>query len=315
MSELETTPPKTIILPFQKAVYNRLCAIGRACLTVNRSALGPLKLRTCFLLLGPTGSGKTFLARAFSKEMNLPIMSMSTSDWILMGSTERGARSTWPAIFDFIERVKHQQGAVIFIDELDKCASDSPYTSFLRAEVFSLCDGSVPMNLKNSEGELIQESRILEARDFLVNKTMILAGAAFQEIWEVQSKPSMGFLPSDSGDTDPELPDLARFLPREMINRFSSEIFVLPRLTMPDYRVMVETVAEQIPVMWRERFLELGIERLDQAVRHRKGARYLEEILLAAIVMERDSLVNFVPTPTPPESSSREVDDLELTMV
>ena len=105
----------------------------------------------------------------------------------------------------------------------------------------------------------------------------------------------MGFVPSPAAAELPELPDLVGTLPRELINRFSSEIFVLPELTAPDYREMLDAMAGQVAEAWRPRFLELGRSRIDQAVRHKKGARFLEEVLLAAIVAERGSLANFVP--------------------
>ncbi len=305
MLDSETTKPETVILPFQRPIFNRLCTIGRACINVNRAAIGPIKLRTNFLLLGPTGSGKSFLARQLSDQLDVPFMAISISEWILLGCSDRGGKATWPTIYKFIERSKHERGVIIFIDELDKCASESGWNSFLRTEVFSLCDGSVPMNICDSDGDMIPESRILAARNFLVNKAMILGGAAFQNIWEERSKPSMGFLPDRTNDDQPELPDLVQFLPREMINRFSSELFILPELTKSDYRMMVETMAEKISETWRGRFLELGLARLNQAVRHQKGARYLEETLLSAIVMEREALTDFVPTPEP-VSKSRE---------
>lgn len=72
-------------------------------------------------------------------------------------------------------------------------------------------------------------------------------------------------------------------------------------LTADDYRLMLEIMAGQVAETWRQRFLELGHSRIEEAVRHKKGARFLEEVLLSAIVEERGSLVNFVPTTTSSE--------------
>lgn len=312
MSETDSTSNKTVILPFQQALFDRLCAVGRGCLNVDRSIITSLRLRTSFLLIGPSGSGKTFLARALAEEMQVPFLSLSVSDWILLGCANRGGSATWPAIFEFLERSKSARGAIIFVDELDKCHHDSNWNSFLRSEIFSLCDARVPSNTNDLEGELVGESRIQECGEFLANKTMILAGAAFQEIWDKRSSPTMGFNPSPRAGGLPELPDLIQTLPRELINRFSSEIFILPELVENDYRVMVETMADRIPALWRQRFLELGLARLDQAVSHQKGARYLEEILLAAIVAERSSLANYIPPPVPPEKTGKDPDEPQI---
>jgi hypothetical protein len=104
----------------------------------------------------------------------------------------------------------------------------------------------------------------------------------------------MGFNVDSSVVDSTELSDLARYLPRELVNRFSSEIFVLPRLVRTDYELMIETFSKTLSNTWRERFLQLGHAKLDQAVRHQKGVRYAEEILMATIVAERGCMENFV---------------------
>jgi len=301
MPEIPTPSKSSIILPHQQAVFDRLCAITRVCLNVSRSAIG-LKLRTSFLLIGPSGCGKTFLAEALATEMQVPSLTISVSDWILLGCSNRGGAATWPVIVDFIERSKQEQGAIIFIDEIDKCYHNTSWNTFLRSEIFSLCDRRVQKNMNDLDGDRIPEARIEEVREFLENKTMILAGAAFQDLWEDKARPSMGFLPSTVTNEVPELQDLVKTLPRELVNRFSSEMFVMFDLIAEDYRQMLESSAGQVAETWRKRFLELGLSRIDQAVRHKKGARFIEEVLFSAIVEERGSLVNFVPKPKTSES-------------
>lgn len=201
------------------------------------------------------------------------------------------------------------RGAIIFVDELDKCGDTSNYNSFLRSEVFSLCDARVPLGILDTDGDAIPKSRIEKVRKYLANKTLIIGGAAFQEIWECLSRPTLGFNPSSQPPSSPELPDLARILPRELINRFSSEIFVLPDILESDYRMMVELMAAHVPETWRERFLHLGNSRIEQAVRHQKGARFLEEILLSAVVEERAALADFVPDPPDTHEPQKEDQD------
>ena len=241
--------------------------------------------------------------------MQVSGLTVAVSDWILLGTANRGGSATWPAIFDFVERSMHKHGAIIYIDELDKCSHDSNWNAFLRSEIFSLCDCRIPLGINDLDGEAVSQSRIDKVRDFLENKTMILAGAAFQGIWDNNARSTMGFLQSNSPVDPPELTDLAKTLPLELINRFSSEIFILPELTEADYHLMVETVAGQIPEIWCKKFLELGHAKIAKAVRHKKGARYMEEILLSAIVSERASLANFVPSPAPSEHIRKNITD------
>ncbi len=299
MKSTDSQSNKPLILPYQQAVFDRLCAVARACLYVNRSQFSALKFRTCFWLIGRTGSGKTFLASALAREMKVPYLTVAISDWMILGGTHKGGAATWPVIFQFIEQSMNARGVIIFVDELDKCAETSNYNSFLRSEVFSLCDARVPLGILDTDGDVIPKSRIEQVAEYLANKTLIIGGGAFQGIWENLSSRALGFNPAPQSPSLPELPDLAGTLPRELINRFSSELFILPEILEADYRMMVEHMAEHVPDTWRKRFIELGLSRIEQAVRHQKGARFLEEILLTAVVEERASLANFMPEAGP----------------
>ena len=313
MLEKETNH-KTLILPYQQVLFDRLCATARAVLCTKRS--GPIRLKNAFMLLGGSGLGKTFLARQLALEMgDLPFLAVSVSDWLLLGS--RGS-ATWPAIFDFIERSASQSGAIIFVDELEKCGSDrsmsSAWCAFLKCEVFTLLDSRIPFNINDMNGDPLPQSRIEEVQRFIENKTMIVAGAAFQDLWEQRARPSMGFITEDTREGEPDWNDLVRIVGRETINRFSSELFILPELTAADYRQMVDAMACHVDEMWRAKFRELGHARTEIAVNHKKGARYLEEILLAAIMAERASMAKFVPLTMPVERKGGEAEwpDLQI---
>lgn len=102
MSDSTNSITKPVILPYQQSIFDRLSAVARSCLYVDRKFITCLKLRANFLLTEPTGTGKTFLARALAEEMKVPYLSVSISDWLLLGSTNRGGSCTWPVIFDFL---------------------------------------------------------------------------------------------------------------------------------------------------------------------------------------------------------------------
>jgi DNA polymerase III delta prime subunit len=309
MSETTKNISRPVILPYQKPVFDRLCTIARACLYIDRKSITALKLRANFLLLGPTGTGKTFLAKEIAREMQVPLLTVSVSDWIVLGGVTRGSSVTWPNIVDFIKKNRNKKGVIIFIDELDKCYHDSNWNTFLRSEIFSLCDSRIPLGLNDLDNDETEDANIDEIASFLAYKTMIIGGAAFQGIWEEQSASTLGFIPAPVVSAQPELHQLVKYLPRELVNRFSSEIFSLPILKRCDYQSMIEAMAEGISDVWRKKFLELGLSRLDQAVRDKKGARYPEEILLAAIVEERSCMANWTPEAEIQEMTSGDLDD------
>jgi len=158
-----------------------------------------------------------------------------------------------------------------------------------------LLDHRIPLGLNESDDEECMNTGKEEAQSMLANHTMIIGGAAFQGIWDRQTSPRLGFDPNPAVQESTELTDLVGFLPREMVNRFSSDLMILPRLTRNDYQTMIATLAEGVPDVWRKRFVEMGTARLDEAVCHQKGVRFAEEVLLAAIVAERASIIGRVP--------------------
>ena len=66
------------------------------------------------LLVGPTGTGKTLLARAIAGEANVPFFTISGSDFVEMFVGVGASR-----VRDMFEQAKKQAPCIIFIDEID----------------------------------------------------------------------------------------------------------------------------------------------------------------------------------------------------
>ena len=280
------------ILDHQRTAYERLLAVANACFFTQRTTL-PLRPRTNTLLVGPSGSGKTFLAGAVAKNLGVPFLSLTVGEWILLGCTQRGAQTTWPLIVAFLQKHTQKDGVVLFLDEIDKICGDTSWERFLRTEVFKLLDLGIPEGLCDGDDDALSDSDLNRAREVLANRTFIIGAGAFQGIWENRSKTPIGFSGQSSQCAAVSLADLSAMLPRELTNRFRAEVLALPKLTADDYRRMISQTAAQVPIYLRETFLRLANERVASAIECQQGCRFLEEIMLDAIIHERQHIKNW----------------------
>ena len=296
---VQASTSSPIILEYQRPAYEKLLTIANACFCIQRSTL-PIRPRTNTLIIGPSGSGKTFLARAVAEHIGAPFLSVTVGEWILLGCTHRGAETTWPVIVQFFLKYRKNGGVVLFLDEIDKLCGHTSWETFLRTEIFKLLDLNIPEGLCDSDGNAINKDNVKEARDVLANRTFIIAGGAFQDIWETRSKTSIGFSSQSSPSQTVSLADLTGTIPSELGNRFRADIVTLPQLSRRDYRRMVEDTSAQVPVYLRETFLRLAHNRIESAMRCQQGCRFLEEVMLDTIIAERENIKNWKKPHDPP---------------
>lgn len=279
-----------LIFAHQRAAFESLSAIGRACFSVQRQTI-PCRLRTNTLLLGQTGSGKSFLVESVARELGVPFLPVALSNWVILSGTDRGAQTTWVAIADFLHKNRNAAGVVIFLDEVDKLRSTtSSWDQQVQVESFLLLDGRVPKFLKDSDGDLLSDSTLEAAQDMLANRTLIVAAGAFQHLWESRSRPAIGFGELCGVPALPTPDELARSIPREIVNRFSRELIILTPLQMSDYKDMLAAIAPKVPHYLRETFLRIGHEQITEAMAMQQGCRFIEDIMLQTILSERTSL-------------------------
>jgi len=281
-----------LILDHQRAAFNELLAIGRACFAINWKEM-PLRPRTNTLVIGPSGSGKTFLARELARELDVPFLHIAVSEWIPLGSSERGSKQTWPVIFNFLRKNSTKPGVIIFLDELDKLFGETTWIRYLQTECYGLLDLQPPSSCDDEEEG---SPAHIKVTTMLQTRTLIVGAGAFQHLWDRPPKPALGFGAEAPKPVRADLSRLAHTLPREFVNRFRSRLVVLPQLEEGDYRRMLKQTAPLVPLYLRNTFSRIGAERIHEAVRCRQGCRFVEEVLLDTLIAERAAVS--VPPPT-----------------
>jgi SpoVK/Ycf46/Vps4 family AAA+-type ATPase len=178
------------------------------------------------LLLAPTGSGKTKIARDLAKLMGAELFSVSISEWIV-----RGAQNEKSTISILLSVLKSSPKTVLLLDEIDKCTSqtDGAWTRSLAAEVWALLDRRLPPTGEPPVGS--EDHEHLQMR--LTNGMYIIGAGTFQRAWEQSARPTCGFNANashaitdngvmeaieKSGLVSPEL--LSRFSPTPILLRY-----------------------------------------------------------------------------------------------
>ncbi|MCL1935432.1 MAG: ATP-binding protein [Defluviitaleaceae bacterium] len=104
----------------------------------------------CILLYGPSGNGKTLIARALASEINAKFLSVRCSDIIskYYGDSEKNIKN-------FFEEARKEQISVIFFDEFDAIASSRNTTNSevmqrIVNEILSQIDGFIKHKEENT---------------------------------------------------------------------------------------------------------------------------------------------------------------------
>lgn len=277
-------PASPLILAHQKDAFERLLAVARARFAIDWKSL-PVRPRTNTLIVGPSGSGKTHLANELAKTLDVPLLALSLGQWLPVGASDRSGVQTWPLILKFLLENESAPGAVIFLDEVDKLDGRTSWDQHLRTECYLLLDLKTPPP-RDSDDMLAADHA--KAARFLQNRALIVGAGAFQHLWDQEPKREAGFGAKPAPASVPsDLSKLAATLPRELVNRFRSQLVVLPQLDEPDYRRMLEQAGALVPAYVQKAFYRIGEARIEEAVRCRQGCRFVEEVLLDAILEER----------------------------
>ena len=262
------------------------------------------------LMIGPTGSGKTLIARTLAKLLDVPLAIADATSLTEAGYVGEDVENVLLKLYQAADGdIEKTERGIIFIDEIDKISRKSENPSITR-DVSG--EGVQQALLKIIEGSLVnvppQGGRKHPHQEFLqIDTTNILfiCGGAFEGLEEIIQRrlegATMGFLgkPKEKLSKDDifslvEPEDLVKYgLIPELIGRLPV-IATLKELSRDDLiRVLTEpkdALIKQYQELFKLDDVELEFERdaleaiADMAIKRGTGARGLRAILEDAMV-------------------------------
>lgn len=205
--------PPPVLTRSQNAAATRLELLYQA----KRSGLtaGGITPSLHPLLIGSSGSGKSFLVRSVAKRLKIPLFETTMSSWL-----PQGGRAQVPTALKLSRFLQDQgsDGAIVFVDEIDKLRpqeQNSEYGRHLLDEVMGLLSGIV----ERWDGWSPETAQILRDRTFIV------CAGTFQHMYQDQASRS-----PDEAWQQMSIADRIweqKCLPEELLMRLSSSMIEL----------------------------------------------------------------------------------------
>jgi len=284
----------TILSPQQEEVLRQILPIAKIATSGTVGNL-PVRPRTHTLVAGPSGGGKSHIAREIGRLLGISTIVINVSSWVVLSA--RNEPWTFSEICSWLGSIG-SGGGIIVLDEIDKLNpdGDTSWLNHIILEIHDLLDGVIPLaarqpsqpntDARESAPSSIPDDQVrtmLSAR--LRNKVYILGCGAWQSAWTAMGKRKIGF-GGDAPDTGlPGARQILEMIKPELRQRFRNAMSWLPPMTGEDYLTVSARIEAELPEpCMRKTWNRLAAPMIRRAMESGLGMRGFEEIMLAVLL-------------------------------
>ena len=292
MRDERNPTPNMILSPQQKIVINALIPVARIATNGSKSehSFRPL---TTSMIVGPSGSGKSWVARELAKVMGLPSLVINVETYVVISA--RSEPYSMSSLISWLATLEN--GGVLILDELDKLGAgeDCSWDRHVRLELHDICDGIIPISAKipgpvedpswDFPPDHPQESiarEVLEER--LKNRVMIVGCGAWQHAWRTNAN-RLGFSPDTNHRQDtPSNAQILGSIAPELRQRFRDEVLMILPMSRGDYYACACEIEKSLNPDIRSAWKLLLGDAIERAIKGTLGMRIFEELMLQSMI-------------------------------
>lgn len=216
----------------QRAAFDRALALAELFFEEDRAQL-LLKPKCFALLAGPTGAGKSAIARRLSEKLGAHFLHLSYAGWLPQGV----GKDYQPTSYKILETAAKHQRVLVFVDEFDKLGnkySSSEWHRSVMTDLYLILDDAWPISAYRRHAKV--EDSVADPK---TDNVYIIAAGTWQSVTSTP-KSKIGFGGSNQENSIEALIRETRAIPAELLARFHQDIILLSYPMMDEIPALLD---------------------------------------------------------------------------